>query len=55
MPKLLAFAGSTRRDSYNRKLIQVAAEAARAAGGRTRGRGRIRHATEPGGAPYACA
>jgi len=33
MPKILAFAGSTRRDSYNRKLIQVAAEAARAAGG----------------------
>jgi chromate reductase, NAD(P)H dehydrogenase (quinone) len=33
MPKILAFAGSTRRDSYNRKLIQVAAEATRAAGG----------------------
>jgi chromate reductase, NAD(P)H dehydrogenase (quinone) len=33
MPKILAFAGSTRRDSHNRKLIQVAAEATRAAGG----------------------
>ena len=33
MPKILAFAGSTRRDSWNRKLIQVAVEATRAAGG----------------------
>jgi chromate reductase, NAD(P)H dehydrogenase (quinone) len=32
-PRILAFAGSTRRDSYNKKLIKVAAEAARAAGG----------------------
>jgi chromate reductase len=33
MPKILAFSGSTRRDSWNRKLIQTAAEAARVAGG----------------------
>ncbi len=33
MPKILAFSGSIRRDSWNRKLIQVAADAARAAGG----------------------
>ncbi|MDA8127468.1 MAG: NAD(P)H-dependent oxidoreductase [Betaproteobacteria bacterium] len=33
MPKILAFSGSTRRDSWNRKLIQSAADAARAAGG----------------------
>jgi chromate reductase len=32
-PRILAFAGSVRRDSYNKKLIKVAAEAARAAGG----------------------
>lgn len=31
-PKILAFAGSTRTDSYNKKLIQCAAEAGRAAG-----------------------
>jgi NAD(P)H-dependent FMN reductase len=33
MEKILAFAGSTRRDSFNKKLIRVAAEAAREAGG----------------------
>lgn len=33
MPKILAFSGSIRRHSWNRKLIQVAADAARAAGG----------------------
>jgi chromate reductase, NAD(P)H dehydrogenase (quinone) len=31
-PRILAFAGSARRDSYNKKLIMVAAKAARAAG-----------------------
>ncbi len=31
-PKILAFAGSTRTASFNKKLIKVAAEAARAAG-----------------------
>ncbi|MFB2898515.1 NADPH-dependent FMN reductase [Aerosakkonemataceae cyanobacterium BLCC-F50] len=31
-PKILAFAGSTRKDSYNKKLVQVAANGARAAG-----------------------
>jgi len=31
-PKVLAFAGSTRKDSFNKKLVKVAAEAARAAG-----------------------
>lgn len=31
-PKILAFAGSTRTDSFNKKLIRVAADAARAAG-----------------------
>ena len=31
-PHLLAFAGSARKDSYNKKLIRLAAEAARAAG-----------------------
>jgi len=31
-PKLLAFAGSLRRDSLNKKLVQAAAAAARAAG-----------------------
>lgn len=31
-PKLLAFAGSTRTDSFNKKLVRVAAESARAAG-----------------------
>lgn len=33
MPKILAFSGSIRRDAWNRKLIQAAVEAARAAGG----------------------
>ena len=33
MPKILAFSGSIRRDSWNRKLIRVAADAAHAAGG----------------------
>ena len=32
MPKILAFAGSARRDSWNKKLIRVAADAARKAG-----------------------
>ena len=31
-PKLLAFAGSLRAESYNRKIVAVAAEGARAAG-----------------------
>ncbi|XWK91300.1 MAG: NAD(P)H-dependent oxidoreductase [Phormidium sp.] len=31
-PKILAFAGSTRTDSYNKKLVQVAANGARAVG-----------------------
>lgn len=31
-PKILAFAGSTRADSYNKKLARLAADAARAAG-----------------------
>ena len=31
-PKILAFAGSTRTDSFNKKLIQVAAKGAQAAG-----------------------
>jgi NAD(P)H-dependent FMN reductase len=31
-PKILAFAGSLRRDSYNKKLVQVAAKAAQQAG-----------------------
>jgi len=31
-PRILAFAGSNRKDSFNRKLIHVAAEAAKAAG-----------------------
>jgi NAD(P)H-dependent FMN reductase len=33
MPKILAFSGSIRRDSRNRKLIQSAVDATRAAGG----------------------
>jgi chromate reductase len=31
-PRILAFSGSTRTDSYNHRLVQVAAEGARAAG-----------------------
>ncbi|MBD1921657.1 NAD(P)H-dependent oxidoreductase [Microcoleus sp. FACHB-831] len=31
-PKILAFAGSTRKDSYNKKLVQIAANGARSAG-----------------------
>lgn len=31
-PRILAFAGSTRKDSYNKKLVAVAADAARSAG-----------------------
>jgi NAD(P)H-dependent FMN reductase len=31
-PQILAFAGSTRTDSYNKKLVRLAADAARAAG-----------------------
>lgn len=31
-PKILAFAGSTRSSSYNKQLVRVAADAARAAG-----------------------
>ena len=33
MPKILAFAGSIRRDSLNRKLIRSAVDATRASGG----------------------
>ena len=33
MPRILAFAGSARRDSLNKKLARVAAQAAREAGG----------------------
>ncbi|MCP4204702.1 MAG: NAD(P)H-dependent oxidoreductase [bacterium] len=35
MPKILVFAGSTRRDSFNRKLAAVAAGMCRAAGAET--------------------
>ena len=31
-PKILAFAGSTRTESFNKKLVKIAAEGARAAG-----------------------
>ena len=33
MPKIIAFAGSVRRESWNKRLIRVAARAAEAAGG----------------------
>ena len=32
-PRILAFAGSLRRDSFNKKLAKVGADAVRAAGG----------------------
>jgi chromate reductase len=32
VPKILAFAGSTRKDSFNKKLVKIAAEGARGAG-----------------------
>jgi len=32
VPKILAFAGSTRKESFNKKLVKIAADAARAAG-----------------------
>jgi chromate reductase len=32
-PRILAFAGGLRRDSYNKKLVKVAADAARRTGG----------------------
>jgi NAD(P)H-dependent FMN reductase len=32
-PRILAFAGSLRRDSFNKKLVRIAVEGARAAGG----------------------
>lgn len=32
IPKILAFAGSARKDSFNKKLVKVAAEGARSAG-----------------------
>ena len=31
-PKILAFAGSTRKDSFNKKLVKITGEAARLAG-----------------------
>ena len=35
-PRVLAFAGSARADSYNSKLVKVAAEGVRGAGGLSR-------------------
>lgn len=32
VPRILAFAGSLRKDSYNKKLVAIAAEGARNAG-----------------------
>ena len=34
-PKVLAFAGSTRTDSFNKKLVKIAAQGAKAAGAET--------------------
>lgn len=34
VPKILAWAGSTRRDSFNKKLVRIAAEGARQGGAR---------------------
>ena len=34
-PKILAFAGSTRTDSFNKKLVKIAAQGAKAAGAET--------------------
>src|SRR5580692_8132341 len=31
-PKILAFAGSTRKESFNKKLVKIAADAAKSAG-----------------------
>ena len=31
-PRILAFAGSARKDSFNKKLVQIAAQGAREAG-----------------------
>lgn len=36
MAKILAFAGSTRKDSFNKKLVAIAAEGARMAGGKVK-------------------
>jgi NAD(P)H-dependent FMN reductase len=36
MVKLIAFAGSTRKDSYNRRVVEIAAQGARAAGAEVR-------------------
>jgi chromate reductase len=33
IPRILAFAGSTRKESFNKKLVKIAVDAARAAGG----------------------
>ena len=33
MPRILAFAGSTRRESFNKKLLVIATKGARDAGG----------------------
>lgn len=35
MPRILAFSGSIRRDSWNRRLVRLAADACRAAGAET--------------------
>ena len=36
MPRILAFASSTRRESFNKKLVAIAAQGAREAGARSR-------------------